>query len=153
MHEALEWRRLSPELERPLASFFDALSDDDRRSFHPHPFTVEAARELCGYRGADVYGVLIEGGVVLGYGMLRGWDAGFAVPSLGIALGPAARGRGLGRLVMQLLHATAARRGARRVRLKVVPDNARAIRLYEACGYRFEAALDGGQRVAYLDLP
>ena len=92
MLDVLEWRRLSPDLEGPLARFFETLGDDDRKVFHPHPFTAEKARELCAYRGDDVYGVLVEGEVVHAYAMLRGWDEGYQVPSLGIVVGAHARG-------------------------------------------------------------
>ena len=60
--------------------------------FHPHPFTTEAARERAAYTGKDLYYVVIEGDEILGYGMLRGWDEGYEVPSLGIVIHPAHRG-------------------------------------------------------------
>src|SRR6185503_6378785 len=68
-----------------------------------------------------------------------GWDEGFEVPSLGIALHPQARGNGLGRRFMLFLHQEAQARGARRVRLKVYPDNLGAVHLYDSLGYHFEA--------------
>lgn len=149
----LEYRRPAPELEPALAAFFGALhaAGDDRR-FHPHPFTPEAATERCAYAGRDVYCVALAGGVVLGYGMLRGWDEGYAVPSLGIAIAPAARGIGLGRALMLYLHAEAARRGAPRIRLKVYPDNAHAVALYRSLGYVYADALEKGQLVGVKEL-
>jgi ribosomal protein S18 acetylase RimI-like enzyme len=69
--------------------------------------------------------------------MLRGWDEGFEVPSLGIATRSSVRGTGLGGLLVQFLHAAACRRGANRVILKVYKDNIPARRLYEKLGYRF----------------
>jgi ribosomal protein S18 acetylase RimI-like enzyme len=140
LHAQLEIRRVAPELERPLAEFFAALvgAGDDRR-FHPHPFTAEAAAERARYRGNDAYAVATAGGRVLGYGMLRGWDEGYVVPSLGIAIHPDARGIGLGRALMGYLHAEAARRGARKIRLKVYPENVGAVALYRSLGYDLSA--------------
>jgi [ribosomal protein S18]-alanine N-acetyltransferase len=148
----VECRRLSPDLVVPLAEFFRKLDEaGDTRHFHPHPFTDEEAEKLSCYSGQDLYCVLVAGRQILGYGMLRGWDEGYQVPSLGIALHPAARGAGLGRMLMHFLHAAAKRRGAARIRLKVYPDNLPAITLYKSLGYIF-AAEEEGQLVGHIDL-
>ena len=81
--------------------------------------------------------MLVEGGQVLSYGMLRGWDEGYEIPSLGILVRADVRGAGLGDLTMRLLHLAARRRGARRIRLTVYERNHRAISLYVSLGYKF----------------
>ena len=53
---------------------------------------------------------------------------------------------------MQLLHATAKRRGAKKIRLKVYPDNVRAVRLYQSCGYRFDDATQNEQLVGFFEV-
>lgn len=149
---ALEFRRLGRDDEAPLADFFATLSKrGDDRFFHPHPFTADEAARLCRYAGRDLYYVATAGGRVLAYGILRGWDEGYEVPSLGIAVHPEARGAGLGRAFMAFLHAAAAARRAPRVRLKVYPDNTPARTLYERLGYRFEGETNG-QLVGHLPL-
>jgi ribosomal protein S18 acetylase RimI-like enzyme len=149
----LEFRRLAPDLEEALAAFFAHLrSTGEEARFHPHPFSPEAARERAAYTGRDVYCVAIADGVVLAYGMLRGWDQGFAVPSLGIATHAAARGIGLGRALMLYLHAEARRRDAPSIRLKVYPDNRVAVELYRSLGYVFADELEKGQLVGLKDL-
>lgn len=77
-------------------------------------------------------------GPVVAYGMLRGWEEGFEVPSLGIAVDRQWRGLGLGRRLMSHLHAVAAERGASTVRLKVDRTNTAAIALYRSFGYEFQ---------------
>ena len=69
---------------------------------------------------------------------MRGWDEGFDIPSLGIAIHPEARGRGLARPFMAFLHAAAKARGATKIRLTVYNDNQRAVELYRRLGYVFE---------------
>jgi ribosomal-protein-alanine N-acetyltransferase len=148
----LEFRRLAPALRPGLIALFDELADrGDERWFHPHPLTAGEAARLCAYEGRDLYYAAVAGESVLAYGLLRGWDEGYAVPSLGIAVHPEARGHGLARAFMGFLHAAASLRGAKRVRLKVYPDNAAARRLYERLGYRLEPA-DDGQLLGLLDL-
>lgn len=149
----LEFRALVPELAPVLAEFFAHLeTTGESRRFHPHPFTRESAEERARYRGSDVYVVAVAGIVVLGYGMLRGWDEGYAIPSLGIAIHASARGIGLGRALMLYLHAEARRRGALRIRLKVYPDNTAAVALYGSLGYEFGEQLDQGQLVGVVEL-
>jgi ribosomal-protein-alanine N-acetyltransferase len=149
----LEFRSLSTELERSVVEFFAYLraTGEDRR-FHPHPFTPEAARERCAYVGHDVYCVALVDDRVLGYGMLRGWDEGYDIPSLGIAIHADARGIGLGRAMMMYLHVEAKRRGAPRIRLKVYPDNQPAMALYRSLGYVFQPELVSGQLVGFKEL-
>ena len=148
----LECRQLAPDLVGALTAFFVALRGNaEGLRFHPHPLTAEEAAARCHYKGKDLYYVLIESGQILGYGMLRGWDAGHEIPSLGIAIHPGARGAGLGRLLMQFLHVAAKRRNVSKVRLKVYPDNQGALSLYRQLGYRFETE-EAGQLVGWVDI-
>lgn len=148
----LECHKLGPRWTQSLAAFFQALRDaGDEADFHPHPLTSEEAARRCAYAGGDLYYVLVEGDRVLAYGMLRGWDDGYAVPSLGIAVHPAERGKGLGKLLMLFLHVAASRKGASRIRLKVYPRNVAAMKMYETLGYVFRWQ-EAGQLVGVLDL-
>jgi ribosomal protein S18 acetylase RimI-like enzyme len=149
---ALQIVRLTPLLEASLAAFFHEIEHrGDRQQFHPHGFTAEDAKRICRYAGRDLYVVVEDAQEILGYGMLRGWDAGYAVPSLGIYVRAEMRRMGLGRLLMLYLHAAARLRGASKIRLKVYPNNAAARRLYEQLGYEF-AEHDGDQIVGYVAL-
>lgn len=141
---ALEFRRLAPDLLPGLTAFFESMiANKDDEFFHPHPFTAEKAVELCGYAGKDLYLVAVCADEVLAYGLLRGWDEGYAIPSLGIAVHPTARGTGLGMAFMRYLHAAAANRGAKSIRLKVYPHNTKAKSLYEKLGYIPAGETDG----------
>ena len=142
-HSALEFTRLKPADEVALADFFAALSaGGDDRFFHPHPFTLAEAVRVCRLGGRDLYLAASRGDRILAYGMLRGWDAGYAVPSLGVAVHPEARGTGLARAFMIYLHAAARDQGVPRVRLKVYPSNHAARRLYESLGYQWQTGAD-----------
>ena len=151
--EQLEFRRIEPSLERGLAELFRALVDaGDAEKFHPHPFTPEAAAERVRYGGKDVYCAAVAGERVLGYCMLRGWDEGYEIPSLGIAIHPAARKLGLGRALMLYMHSEARRRGAPKIRLKVYPENEAAVALYRDLGYVFQDGMEQGQLVGFKSL-
>jgi len=148
---ALEFRSLAPDLAQPLGDFFESLAASDGAFFHPHPLTRESARRLCESQGRDLYFVAVCDSRVLGYGLLRGWDEGYAVPSLGIALSPDARGTGLARAFMLFLHSAARLRGASQIRLTVFRSNVRAVALYRSLGYRFETK-NPEEDVGFFDL-
>ena len=133
----LRLARLGPTDASSLAHFFAQLSADSIAAslFHPHPFTVEQAKIVAGYSGRDYYAAAFVGEEIAAYGMLRGWDEGYAIPSLGIAVAPAHRGSGIGRLMMDYLHAVARLSGAPSIMLKVYKSNEAAVQLYRRMRY------------------
>ena len=46
------------------------------------------AKKIATYEGDDLYFLQIKDNEIAGYAMLRGWDEGYTIPSLGIALHP-----------------------------------------------------------------
>src|SRR5438128_2449980 len=99
--DTLELTRLDPDWSPALHTFFAALVDAGvDRHFHPHPFTNAEVTRLCAYKGLDLYYVLGDRTTVLAYGLLRGWDDGYDVPSLGVAVHPAHQRAGYGLLMM-----------------------------------------------------
>lgn len=151
--QPLEFRKASPEFQKSLESFFcDIEKCGIGHYFHPHPLSIIEAKKITQYTGQDLYYIAVTGDQVLGYGLLRGWDEGYTIPSLGIALHPSAQGLGLGRTFMYFLHAAAHLRGATKIRIKVYPNNIRAMNLYVSLGYVFQAIEEHGQLVGILDL-
>ncbi len=148
----IEIRGLESQMAPALAALFRASREaGDEPFFHPHPLTDAEAAARARHRGRDLYYAIVDGGQVLGYGFLRGWDEGYEVPSLGIVVHPTQRGGGLGRMLMHVLHEAARRRGASRVRLTVHPQNSAARGLYADLGYVLESR-DDGQLVGFLEL-
>ena len=131
--------RFAPQWQEGLQQFFQDLKESgDDVFFSPHPADDDTIRRVAHLDGRDMYYLLVEEGRVLGYGMLRGWDEGYPIPSLGLAIHLSARGQGLGRMFMDFLHLLAARRGAGKVRLRVRANNEKALSLYKSLGYAFE---------------
>ena len=88
--------------------------------------------ELAGRPRRD-YVVLADGEGVLGYaGLDHGGDVADVMT---VAVAPRARGRGLGKQLLDVLEQRALDRGASHVLLEVRSDNAAAIGLYEGSGY------------------
>jgi len=132
----IECVRLRPGREPALARFLDDLAaTGDAVFFHPHEANLETLRAIAEHPGKDVYLLFLGDGEVLAYGLLRGWNEGYAIPSLGIAVHPRARAGGLGHLMMEYLETTARRRDAPAVRLRVHKDNEHAVAMYQRRGY------------------
>ena len=149
---SLEFRLLTPSWELSLIEFFNWINNSDVKTyFHPHPFTQEQAYQLAHYQGKDLYYIVLEKTRILGYGMLRGWDEGYNVPSVGICLHSSVQGIGLGVLFMNFLHIVAKRRGVSQMRLKVYSENLKALNLYRKLGYTFKER-ENEQLVGYLNL-
>jgi len=87
----------------------------------------------------------------VGYGMLRGWDEGYSIPSLGVAIRADYRGYGLSYLLIDFLHHAARHKGASQVRVKVYPSNLASKRMCEKMGYQFSSQSQG-QLVGYTTL-
>jgi [ribosomal protein S18]-alanine N-acetyltransferase len=122
--------------------------------FAPHSFAAAHLATLCEPRCKNLHYVMVARDEAIGYGLLRGWDEGYTVPSLGIAIESRWRGTGCGLALMHFLHAAARAASASRVRLRVHPSNGVAISLYERVGYAFESEPDSdGLRVALKELP
>jgi ribosomal-protein-alanine N-acetyltransferase len=149
----IEIQAVRPAHAEPLARFFEVLKAYEiDKKFHPHPFTSEAARDRANYSGKDLYFVVLEGNNVMGYGMLRGWDEGYEIPSLGIAIHPDMQGQGLGRLLMDFLRIAALRRGAKKIRLRVYRNNKAAVHLYHSLGYELSEDSDARYLLGFLNL-
>ena len=141
MIPTIEIRRINPELENALNDFFISIQPDVFL-FCPHELTKTKAHEVANYTGDDLYYVLQYGNDIVGYGILRGWDTGFLIPSLGIAIAKEFRGCGWGKTLMHFLHSVAKQRGAKEVRLRVRDVNTIAINLYKSMGYIFNSKED-----------
>lgn len=129
--------QIGPGHEVALRRLFASLARDTEAmaTFHPHPFTPEHALTIAHYGGRDYYAGMLIDDAMVAYGMLRGWDEGYDIPSLGIVVSASHRGLGLGRGMMEHLHAVARERGAGTIRLKVYKANAVATQLYRRMGY------------------
>ena len=149
---AIVIRGAEPEWARALELLLVELErSGDGRWFHPFPLDGASARRIAESEGADRFLIAVEQDRVLALGMLRGWDEGYDTPSLGIAVSPTSRGAGLGRRMMDALHALARERGAKRIRLTVDCANRAAMELYASMGYAFEPG-ENDRLIGYLEL-
>jgi ribosomal protein S18 acetylase RimI-like enzyme len=141
--------------DRYLYLFLDFLKDlidnQEYNRFHPHAFDITTIQKIISSDSLDEYWIMCEDEQIVSYGILRGWDEGFTIPSIGIAVSPNYRKFGFGKKMMLFLHSRAKERGASKIRLTVYKDNIKAIRLYNQLGYILESQSDS-TFVGYLEI-
>jgi len=111
---------------------------EEFKHFTPHAFSREAITEIVDESKLDLYYVVLYEGKVIGYGMLRGMDEGYNVPSLGIGIDKEFYGTGVATTLMEFLEATSILRGYKKMRLRVYKENPRAFYFYTKLGYTYE---------------
>jgi len=94
------------------ARFFYAFGSDEE----------EIARILAG-RKRDVYSGIFWQGDLAAVFMLRGWDAGYEVPSFGVLVDVKHRGRAFMRISLDVAKLICRLSGAPRLMAKIHPDN------------------------------
>jgi ribosomal protein S18 acetylase RimI-like enzyme len=138
-----------------LGEFYETVARDEEtvRFFHPHPFTRAFAAELCARieTSRDRYYVARYRGRIVGYLILRGWDEGYAIPSMGVCSHPGLRDAGLGHLLYAHGVQESRAAGAPKLRLTVLRSNERAIHIDRNFGFVFQDKNDQ-EVVGLLDL-
>ena len=133
-------RRATAQDAEAFASVVAAVAAEERWIGTEPPVDVAARADRMRRQleaGDDVLWVLEAGGRVVGTVGLHATHAA-GVMSIGMCIVEDARGRGGGRLLMETVMAHALASTLHKVELEVWPDNARAIALYESCGFQVE---------------
>jgi [ribosomal protein S18]-alanine N-acetyltransferase len=130
-------KRISQRDIQRLAQFF---TDNDRpeilRHFHPFALNEDSALKICQASHQDLYYVTIWKGQIVGFLMLRGWEDGFEIPSLGVLVDHRTHGKGFGRKMTRFAISKANDKGCPAIRLSVYVSNFRALALYSSLDFR-----------------
>ena len=140
--ETLQARRLRPEDRQALRRFGESLSPATTGVFLPHHYDDATLDPILrrSQTGVDLTLGLFRGARLMAYFFLWYLDQPF--PMLGIGLHDEVQGAGLGRQMLNLLVAEAARLGRDGVDLTTLPTNDRAFRLYLSVGFRHIGFVD-----------
>ena len=134
----LSIRRLRTEDSRPLSRMLCSGSRAYQEYFIPFAFDEPTVSGLLANAVRDGYwGVWIDDELA-GFFMLRGFDAGFAVPAYGVSIAESHAGKGLLKLTLQYALSWCKVNGIARIMLKVHPENAVARTTYEKFGFEFQ---------------
>lgn len=115
--------------------FFDNNRPDITRNFHPFDLSEKTAKIItCTIHLDNYFGAFCKNRII-GFGMLRGWDDGFDVPSLGILVDHLHQRKGIGRLLTNYAISLAKSKRCKKIRLSVYEDNFPAMALYSSIGF------------------
>jgi len=128
-------RALGPVDAEALDEMWHESSAEYRQYFTPFPFDAASLRARLGSAVNDRYWGIWFNGRLAAFFMLRGFDAGFQVPSYGVLVRASASGLGLLKLTLAYSVAWCQSNGVSEVMLKVHPDNHRAYKAYIDFGF------------------
>jgi RimJ/RimL family protein N-acetyltransferase len=106
-----------------ILALLRAQSAEYLRFFHALPREESALADILETRRKDVYHGIFEDEQLVGFFMLRGWDAGYAIPSFGLFVGETTRGRGYLFLSLSMAAELCREAGAPRFMAKIHPEN------------------------------
>lgn len=121
--ESLTVRDLRAEDAGAVSSMLKAQPPRYARFFYAFSFAEEDIARLLSARERDVYAGVFWRGRLVGVFMLRGWDAGYEVPSFGVLIDERHRGGAFMRLTLDMAKLVCRLNGAPRLLAKIHPDN------------------------------
>jgi RimJ/RimL family protein N-acetyltransferase len=122
-NEYLTVRALRVEDAAAVSAMLRSQPPDYARFFYAFSFDeADIARILAG-RERDVYSGVFWQGRLAGVFMLRGWDAGYDVPSFGVLIDERHRGGAFMRLTLDMAKLICRMNGATRLMAKIHPEN------------------------------
>lgn len=149
----IEIRKITRDYAAELSVLLNSEPHDYSRYFIPFSYDEATITKLLSDAKMDLYFGLFIAGRLAGYYMLRGFDAGYEIPSYGVWI--AGKYSGFGIAKMTLFHAVSVCRlnGVSKLMLKVHPENTAAKYIYTSSGFVF-SHLDEriGHEVYYKEL-
>lgn len=106
-----------------ISAMLLAQPPDYARFFYAFDFSRDQVADLLSRRIRDVYSGMFWRGELVGIFMLRGWDAGYEVPSFGVFIAEKYRGGALMRISLDVAKLISRLAGARRLMATIHPDN------------------------------
>jgi ribosomal protein S18 acetylase RimI-like enzyme len=153
MGDALEIRPAEPRDARAFLEFWTAIVAEERfvRSEEVHVPARAYRRRFRQRSGLETHIVALEGDRLIGHVNVQRerHPVTHHVASLSIAVAADARGRGIGRRLMEEAIAWAKRVGIEKLVLSVYPHNEAAISLYRSFGFVEEGRLARHSRKSY----
>ena len=122
-------------MEEKIKEFFRVLKSD--KWFQPFRFNEKTISKILTAK-EDIYCFIWDKEKIIGIFMLRGFDEGYEIPSLGMIVHPDYRNRGIGTFGMNALIEICKELKCKKIRLTVDKGNDIAKKMYEKAGFKFK---------------
>lgn len=145
-------RPLGVEDAAAVSALLRAQPPEYVRFFYAFGFGEEEIARILAARRRDIYSGMFWRGELAAFFMLRGWDAGYEVPSFGVLVGVKHRGHAFMRIALDVAKLVSRLSGAPRLMAKIHPDNVspRGARRLGLVQTGFEA--ETGNVIYHIDL-
>lgn len=124
MNKSFSIRPLEPADAAEISAFMRSQSPEYLRFFYAFGSDESAIAEMLSAVEMDVYSGIFWRGELVGVFMLRGWDAGYDVPSFGVMIDEKYSGGAFFRLTLDAAKLICRLSGAKRMMAKAHGDNA-----------------------------
>ena len=121
--KSLSIRPLQPGDAASVADFMRSQPPEYARFFYAFGSNETMIAEILSACRADVYSGVFWQENLVGIFMLRGWDAGYEIPSFGVLIDEKYRGGAFMRLTLDAAKLICRLSGAKRLMAKIHPDN------------------------------
>jgi RimJ/RimL family protein N-acetyltransferase len=136
-----------------LAAILQNSRKDYSKHFIPFEFNVSTIKSLLSKTINDKYFAIRVNTELAGFFMLRGFDAGYRIPSYGVWIDEKYSGIGLSTLTLQYSISFCKLNGIKKIMLKVAKENLAAKHIYEKFDFK-QGGLDPkiGHLIYYKEL-
>jgi len=136
--EFVEIRIISTQHAPELSELLLSSEKEYSKHFIPFNFDLESVFRVLDKVVNDLFfGIFIKNKIV-GFYMLRGWDAGYEIPSYGVWIAKEYSSKGLSKLTLNHAISVCKINSIKRLILKVHPENLIAKKIYEDFGFVYQ---------------
>jgi GNAT superfamily N-acetyltransferase len=137
-------RELAPDDEASLARFFEENNVPEVTDlFKAFAFDAATAKKLCREPRRDRYFAMFDGERMLCLGIMRGWDEGYEIPTLGIVAHHEMHGKGHGFRLLLWGIELGKQLGCKKMRATTFKTHTVVIKMLEKTGFRITGELPG----------
>jgi len=123
LNKSLSIRQLEPTDASEISEFMHRQPAEYLRFFYAFGADEQAIAEMLINTEKDIYSGVFWKTDLIGIFMLRGWDAGYEIPSFGVLIDEKYRGGAFMRLTLDTAKLICRLSGAKRLMAKIHPDN------------------------------
>ncbi len=145
-------RPLLPEDAEAVSEMLRAQSPEYARFFYAFSYDVSEIRKVIDGRKRDVFAGMYWQNRLAAVFMLRGWDAGYDVPSFGVFVAEEHRGGAFMRVSLDVAKLICRLSGARRLMAKIHPDNVSPRGARRLGFLQTDVEVDTGNVIYHMDL-
>jgi len=146
-------RSLDPADAPAVAALLAGQAEDYLRFFHVMGQDEQVVRQILEERQRDLYSGIYWQAELICVFFLRGWDAGFEIPSFGLVVDAVHRGHHVVSVAVEASKLSARLAGAQRMMIKVHPENDAGTTAAQRLGFaESHEEPDTGNIVSYMEL-